>query len=130
MIDHFEFRVKNFAACVAFYETVLPTIGMKLAWKGKTEAGFCHKDTPHITTMLISEGSPSTHIHLCFTATSTAEVDAFHSAAIAAGYRCNGKPGPRPDFESKKGEGYYAAFVFDPSDNNIEALFRYDKAKL
>ena len=46
------------------------------------------------------------------------EVDAFHAAALAAGGKDNGKPGPRPDY----GAHYYAAFVKDREDNNIEVV--------
>ena len=50
--------------------------------------------------------------------TSREEVDAFHRAALAAGGRDNGAPGPRPDYS----ETYYAAFVLDPDGHNIEAV--------
>jgi hypothetical protein len=43
-------------------------------------------------------------------------VDAFYSAAIAAGANDTGAPGPRPGMDPK----YYAAFIFDPIGNNIE----------
>ena len=46
------------------------------------------------------------------------EVDAFHAAALAAGGKDHGKPGPRPDY----GAHYYAAFVKDREDNNIEVV--------
>jgi len=46
-------------------------------------------------------------------------VRAFHNAALAAGAKDNGAPGPR-DFAPN----YYAAFVIDPDGNNIEAASR------
>jgi predicted lactoylglutathione lyase len=46
------------------------------------------------------------------------EVDAFHAAAVAAGGKDNGKPGPRPNY----GPHYYAAFVKDREGNNIEVV--------
>ncbi len=49
-----------------------------------------------------------------------AEVDAFHAAALKAGGTDNGPPGLRDGYPS----GYYTAFVLDPDDNNIEAVFR------
>ncbi len=39
-------------------------------------------------------------------------------AAISAGGRDNGAPGPRPDY----GPSYWAAFVIDPDGNNLEAV--------
>ena len=50
--------------------------------------------------------------------TSRAQVDAFHKAAIAAGGKDNGPPGPRPEYHA----GYYSAFVLDPDGNNVEAV--------
>jgi catechol 2,3-dioxygenase-like lactoylglutathione lyase family enzyme len=59
------------------------------------------------------------NLHLCFYARSKAEVDAFHAAGVAAGFRSNGTPGYR-DY----GPGYYAAYLLDPDGNNVEALCR------
>ncbi|MGH8128537.1 MAG: VOC family protein, partial [Gammaproteobacteria bacterium] len=59
--------------------------------------------------------------HTAFVAKSRAEVDAFYAAAIGAGGTDNGAPGAR---EGQSSPIYYAAFVFDPDGNNIEAVFR------
>ena len=56
--------------------------------------------------------------HVAFGVRTTAEVDAFHEAAIAAGGSDNGAPGPRPIYHP----GYYGAFVLDPDGNNVEAV--------
>jgi hypothetical protein len=37
-------------------------------------------------------------------------VAAWHAAALEAGGKCNGPPGPRPQYGPK----YYGAFVIDP----------------
>lgn len=50
--------------------------------------------------------------------TDRAKVDAFYKGAMDAGGRCNGPPGPRPQYHTH----YYAAFVFDPIGNNVEVL--------
>ena len=61
--------------------------------------------------------------HVAFAVATRADVEAFHAAAIAAGGRDNGGPGLRPHY----GPDYYAAFVFDPDGNNIEAVCRASK---
>ena len=62
---------------------------------------------------------------MAFEAKSSAEVEAFHKAALAAGGKDNGKPGYRDYWP-----GYYAAFAYDPDGNNIEAVwYDYSKAK-
>jgi len=64
-------------------------------------------------------GEPVTeHVHIAFAASTNDEVDAFHQAAIGAGYEDNGAPGERTVYHP----GYYGAFVFDPDGHNIEAV--------
>jgi hypothetical protein len=38
---------------------------------------------------------------------------------VEGGFRSNGEPGYR-----NYGPGYYAAYLFDPDGNNVEALYR------
>ncbi|WP_223252345.1 VOC family protein [Paracoccus mutanolyticus] len=62
-------------------------------------------------------------VHVAFAAPDRATVADFHAAALAAGGRDNGRPGPRPEYHP----GYYGAFVLDPDGNNIEAVFHGDR---
>jgi len=55
-------------------------------------------------------------LHIAFSASNRAAVDAFYRAALAAGGRDNGQPGVRAQYHPN----YYAAFVYDPDGNNIE----------
>jgi predicted lactoylglutathione lyase len=57
-------------------------------------------------------------VHVAFTATSRAQVDAFYKAAMAAGGSDNGPPGIREYYHPN----YYGAFVLDPDGNNVEAV--------
>jgi catechol 2,3-dioxygenase-like lactoylglutathione lyase family enzyme len=56
--------------------------------------------------------------HICLRAKTTADVDAFHAAAVKGGGTSDGAPGLRPHERVK----YYAAFVLDPDGNRIEAV--------
>jgi len=58
-------------------------------------------------------------MHVAFRAPSKEAVHAFYSAALSAGGKDNGAPGPREGVEN-----YYGAFVLDPDGNNIEACYR------
>jgi hypothetical protein len=49
-------------------------------------------------------------LHVGFCAPSREAVDAFWQAGIAAGYRDDGAPGPRPVY----GPDYYGGFLLDP----------------
>jgi catechol 2,3-dioxygenase-like lactoylglutathione lyase family enzyme len=67
----------------------------------------------------IGEGERSSGpVHVAFVAPSRAAVDAFYRAALDAGGKDNGPPGLRPHYHAD----YYAAFVFDPDGNNVEAV--------
>ena len=67
----------------------------------------------------IDGGAPSVGngTHIGFFAASIAEVDAFHAAALAAGARDDGAPGPRTEY----GAQYYGCFVRDLDGHKIEA---------
>ena len=60
-------------------------------------------------------GSP---IHIAWRAETRAQVHDFRKAALAAGGRDNGAPGPRVQYAPD----YYAAFVIDPDGDNVEAV--------
>ena len=61
---------------------------------------------------------PTEHVHIAFGVDTNEAVDAFHRAAIDAGYTDNGAPGERAAYHP----GYYGAFVLDPDGHNIEAV--------
>ncbi len=117
MFDHTTIRVKDYAKSRAFYEKALAPLGIRMLEHDEGgSAGFGAGRTPAVW---IARGEPRTSgLHLAFTSRSRKAVDAFHAAALAAGGRDNGPPGPRADY----GPDYYAAFVLDPDGNNIEAV--------
>jgi catechol 2,3-dioxygenase-like lactoylglutathione lyase family enzyme len=112
-IDHLWIRVADRPASQRFYETIAPHAGFELALD-REPAWFVGPGG----SFTLLEGTPSEHVHLAFPATENATVDAFHRAAIEAGYRDNGAPGERPRYHS----GYYGAYVLDPDGNNIEVV--------
>ena len=69
--------------------------------------------------LYVSTGASRTgRTHLALQAVDRAAVDRFHAAGLRAGGQDNGRPGEHPYHP-----GYYAAFLFDPDGNNIEAVF-------
>jgi len=92
-------------------------------WSDAGGAGFGlpgDKDRVMLLLEQAAEGAAVMTFHVAFGVSNYAQVDAFHAAALAAGAKCNGPPGPRPDYGPK----YYAAFILDPGGNNIEAVCR------
>ena len=112
VVDHVDVHAGSYAESVRFYETALAPLGIPKLYEREGEACFTHLN-------VVDRQPPTANLHLCFYARSRAEVDAFHSAGIDAGFRSNGDPGYR-DY----GAGYYAAYLLDPDGNNVEALHR------
>jgi len=76
------------------------------------------------TSLWITKKKKVEPIHVAFRAESKEAVGAFYEAGLEAGGKDNGAPGFRTDY----GDDYYAAFIFDPDGNNIEACFFGAKA--
>jgi catechol 2,3-dioxygenase-like lactoylglutathione lyase family enzyme len=113
-IDHLWIRVADLAAATRFYTTIARYGGLRLA-----------SETPELVqfrgatgSFSLVPGAATEHLHMAFPAADDTTVDAFHRAAIEAGYRDNGAPGERPIYHA----GYYAAFVCDPDGNNVEVV--------
>ena len=119
IIDHAGFAVSDYDRSLAFYREALGTLGIKVLSDmtfGLDRVGGFGKDRPEFW---ISSGRPLLgETHVAFVATSHAEVQAFYSVATSMGGRDNGAPGIRAQYHPN----YYAAYVFDPDGNNIEAV--------
>jgi catechol 2,3-dioxygenase-like lactoylglutathione lyase family enzyme len=117
MIDHIGLKVKDLDASVRFYKEVLAPLGYELGFNDENVAGFGPKGAPALW-LYADETLSHSLLHLAFSASSRAAVDAFHKAGLKARGRDNGAPGLRQDYSPT----YYAAFLFDPDGNNIEAV--------
>lgn len=123
MIDHTGLSVSDYARSLDFYRAALGAIGHSLLVElplhitgGTHVAGFGEPPKPEFW---IHEGTPNRPpLHVAFRVTDRQAVHAFHAAALAAGGRDNGPPGPRPHYHAH----YYGAFVLDPDGHNIEAV--------
>jgi catechol 2,3-dioxygenase-like lactoylglutathione lyase family enzyme len=113
VFDHVTIRVADRAESDRFYDTVLTVLGVDTystptvsAWgRFQLSAG---DDLVAVTRRL----------HVGFTASTREMVDDFWRTGVAAGYRDDGPPGPRPQYR----EDYYGAFLLDPDGNSIEAV--------
>jgi catechol 2,3-dioxygenase-like lactoylglutathione lyase family enzyme len=118
MFDHVGLNVRDYGASRAFYEQALAPLGFSVlsAFEDWKTCGFGAGEHPDFW---ISQREPyGTGTHVAFTVPDRATVDAFHAAALAAGGRDNGEPGPREQYHPT----YYGAFVLDLDGNNIEAV--------
>jgi len=123
MINHVTLSVSNFEVSKKFYTCALEPLGYRLLKNGATVAGFGVEDIEGKRDFWIKERKDNVEAHdlscLAFTAAKKESVNDFYQAAIQSGGRDNGAPG----YHTEYSPGYYAAFVFDPDGNNIEAVF-------
>ncbi|MBI3677943.1 MAG: VOC family protein [Proteobacteria bacterium] len=121
MIDHISVEASDLAKSAAFYESVLAPLGLaKLVDRSPGTVGF-GKRYPEFWLNArpgVAAQPESTGIHICLRGPSDAAVSAFHAAALAAGGKDAGAPGPRQAAFTT----YFGAFIFDPDGNKIEAV--------
>ena len=125
MIDHTGIGVADIARSSAFYDAVLGALGLRRVMQMPENSGAdgIGYGTSHPAFWIDRFHPHGVRQHTAFAARSRAEVDAFYRAAMRSGGTDNGAPGLR-DITVGYPPGYYAAFVFDPDGNNIEAVFR------
>ncbi len=124
MIDHTGLAATNYEKSKQFYIRAFAPLGYQLMLElpkevtgGRGVAGFGVPPKPDFwVAESVTANKPP--LHIAFRADSRALVDAFYKAALAAGGRDNGAPGPRPHYHAN----YYGAFVLDPDGHNIEAV--------
>lgn len=118
MIDHVSIKVKDVEQAKAFYEAALAPLGYArgIEYPGGMQL-LVEGEPGDVWVAPLPEGAEAVPTHVALRAADAAAVDAFYEAVLAAGGTDNGAPGPR-DYHP----GYYAAFVYDPEGNNIEAV--------
>lgn len=128
MLDHTGFVVADLSRSRRFYDAIARPLELSATDLGK-DAFLLGRGPGQVPYLWIGTLRPSywvpgsrpglNQMHIAFVASTRQAVDEFYTAAIAAGGRDNGPPGPR-----KGGGEYYGAFVLDPDGNNIEAICR------
>lgn len=113
-LDHVAFDVSDLSASRYFYAAALGPWGVREVTSGDA-FGYGPEGSEDLW---IAPGTPGPPLHIALAAPSRAIVDAFHSAALAAGGRDNGSPGIRLQYHAS----YYAAYALDPDGNNVEAV--------
>ena len=124
MLDHIGLAISDIRRSEAFYTAALKPLSITKLYEygpdktdsGGTAIGFGKDMMPFFWIGDKERTGEGTHV--AFTAPDRAAVDAFYEAAIAAGGRDNGGPGPRPKYHPN----YYGAFVLDPDGINVEAV--------
>jgi catechol 2,3-dioxygenase-like lactoylglutathione lyase family enzyme len=117
VIDHVSLQCADLAASAAFYDTVLAPLGGRRVMDFGEAIGY-GVDRPDFWIGRQHTGEGFRESHIAFAAPSRAAVDAFFTAATAAGAQVLHEPRRWPEYH----ENYYGAFVRDPDGNNVEAV--------
>jgi len=117
LIDHLQLVVSDIKKSSAFYKAIFTSLNIPLGGEGEDyfwadEIFISSKDSP------ASNGKLTGRVHLAFQAKDEEMVKAFYEAGLRNGGKDNGAPGFR-----QYHPGYFAAFLLDPDENNIEAVF-------
>ena len=125
MLDHVTITASDFAASLRFYDAVLGALSMqRLHELGDEEESDSAVEvaaygTGERASVWVAAGAvPTTRVHLAFRALSSAQVEAFHAAALATGGSSHDAPRRWPIFR----RGEFNAIVRDPDGNLLEAI--------
>lgn len=122
IIDHLSVGVPSIESAKTFYDPVLSALGYNCLAATDGFAAY-GKDAVQFLVMKPLDKQDYTAgngTHICFVAASKEAVDAFSKAALAAGGKDEGAPGPRPGYPKPD---VYTAFVRDPFGNKLEAIY-------
>jgi catechol 2,3-dioxygenase-like lactoylglutathione lyase family enzyme len=117
VVDHVVLVVRDLEASRRFYRAALAPLGLVELKVESDGVAFGAEGMDDFA--VVAGRSPTTGAHVAFDAPSREAVDAFYAAALEHGGRHRGAPGVWVQYS----ERYYAAFVWDPEGNNIEAVF-------
>lgn len=127
MLDHIFLTVSNIGRSVAFYQRVLPILGIRarLDYDGR-DGPVGHPDLKGFGAngrmfFWLRQGAAAPGaVHAGFVAESETIVQAAHAAALAAGAIEIHPPGPQLHYDPR----YYAAQVRDPDGYSLEFVFK------
>jgi catechol 2,3-dioxygenase-like lactoylglutathione lyase family enzyme len=119
MIDHVTIPVKSLELSKTFYEKALLPLAYKIVFGEEDKFWAFHVGNGSLFEIAQYNGqTPITPVHIAFRLPDVIAVNDFYNAAITAGGKDNGAPGPRPQYT----ENYYACFICDLDGHNIEAM--------
>jgi len=118
VLDHVSLQCADVSKSSAFYDAVLAPLGVTRAMEFDDAIGYGIGGRPQFWISPSTATGRFCEVHIAFTATDRAAVDAFHAAAAAHGAEVLHAPRLWPEYHPT----YFAAFVRDPDGNNVEAV--------
>jgi predicted lactoylglutathione lyase len=117
IFDHVGVSVSNIEKSKEFYIKCLKPLNIQLIATEGENIGF--GKTYKAIFWIGPNISKTSKVHFAFSAETRSQVKEFYKAAFAAGGTDNGSRSIRKIYHSN----YFAAFIFDPDGNNIEAVW-------
>jgi len=127
MLHHVSVGVRDVGRAAQFYDAALGALGFKRVMEFMPYAIAYGVASPAFWIQLPHNQQPASvgnGAHIGFSAKTKNAVHKFHEAAVAAGGRDDGAPGPREMY----GPDYYGAFVIDLDGNKLEATLHEEVA--
>lgn len=117
-IEHVSIPVSDMEKSKKFYDEAIKSLGY-VPHRDYAPDAIGYLEGESTSVWLVHKDEKIMPMHVALNATSKEAVAEFHRAGLAAGGTDNGAPG----FREAYGPDYYAAFLFDPDGNNIEACY-------
>lgn len=123
MLDHLFVQVADVDASLSFYLRVFGPLGMREVLRfphpDGFEVGLAGPDGTASFWLSPAAGVETRELHIAFTATDRAGVDAVHQAALGAGVQVLHAPREWPGYHP----GYYGVYLRDLDGHNVEAVY-------
>jgi catechol 2,3-dioxygenase-like lactoylglutathione lyase family enzyme len=117
VVDHVGILVQDLAISRSFYEAALAPLGFGVIYEDPDGVAFGVQGADDFS--IHQDSQPTCQAHVAFIAEDRTAVDEFYVAALANGGREKSAPTLHLEYHA----GYYAAYVWDPDGNNIEAVY-------
>jgi catechol-2,3-dioxygenase len=117
VVDHVDLLVRDLEASRTFYQAALEPLGYTILAESGKNISFGVKGADDFG--IHQSEHPTVNAHVAFVSPSQEAVDTFYAKALGGGGRSKVAPQLHPEYHAN----YYAAYVFDPDGNNIEAVY-------
>ena len=117
MIDHVGLEVSDLSRSAAFYDALFFALGVRRLHEGEHAIAY-GVNRARFWIVMRGRAPAAGYGHVAFEASGRAAVDAAHAAALRAGGRSDGDPGPRPQY----GRRCYCGYLLDPDGLRVEVV--------
>jgi catechol 2,3-dioxygenase-like lactoylglutathione lyase family enzyme len=117
VLDHIGLEVADLQRSARFYDALFARLGIRRVFESEAAIAYGSHE-PRLWIVERGRGPGPGFGHVAIAASGRAAVDAAYAAALHAGGRDDGPPGPRPQYGSR----YYAAYLLDPDGLRVEVV--------